>query len=81
MKSKRFVPSLHTYSVLINGLCQKGNAMKACVLMEEMIENGTRPSGSTFVMLRQLLIKEGREDVLKFLHEKVDLLVKEPLFD
>ncbi|RYR21408.1 hypothetical protein Ahy_B03g066685 isoform C [Arachis hypogaea] len=81
MKSKRFVPSLHTYSVLINGLCQKGNAMKACVLMEEMIENGIRPSGSTFAKLRQLLIKEGREDVLKFLHEKVDLLVKEPLFD
>ncbi|RYR06097.1 hypothetical protein Ahy_B06g085896 [Arachis hypogaea] len=69
------------FGILINGLCQKGNAMKACVLMEEMIENGTRPSGSTFVMLRQLLIKEGREDVLKFLHEKVDLLVKEPLFD
>ncbi|RYR00921.1 hypothetical protein Ahy_B06g079801 isoform C [Arachis hypogaea] len=61
------------FGILINGLCQKGNAMKACVLMEEMIENGTRPSGSTFVKLRQLLIKEGREDVLKFLHEKVDL--------
>ncbi|KAK7282693.1 hypothetical protein RIF29_11671 [Crotalaria pallida] len=81
MKSKRFVPSMHTFSVLINGLCEKGNAVKACVLMEEMIEKGIRPSGATFGRLRQLLIKEGREDVVKFLHEKINLLVKEPLFD
>ena len=81
MKSKRFVPSMHTFSVLINGLCEKGNAMKACVLLEEMIENGIRPSGATFGRLRQLLMKEGREDVLKFLHEKINLLVEEPLYD
>ncbi|XP_061348053.1 pentatricopeptide repeat-containing protein At1g77360, mitochondrial [Gastrolobium bilobum] len=81
MKSKHFVPSMHTFSALINGLCEKGNVMKACVLMEEMIEKGIRPSRVTFGRLRQLLIKEGREDVLKFLHEKMNLLVKEPLYD
>lgn len=81
MKSKQFVPSMHTFSVLINGLCEKGNVMKACVLLEEMIEKGIRPSGATFGRLRQLLMKEGREDVVKFLHEKINLLVKEPLFD
>ncbi|XP_057446928.1 pentatricopeptide repeat-containing protein At1g77360, mitochondrial [Lotus japonicus] len=81
MKSKRFVPSLHTFSALINGLCQNGNAMKACVLLEEMIEKGIRPSRVTFGKLRQLLIKEKREDVLTFLHEKINLLVKEPLCD
>ncbi|KAM1042732.1 hypothetical protein ACFX13_034852 [Malus domestica] len=81
MKLKQFVPSMHTYSVLINGFCEKGNASKACVLLEEMIEKGIRPAGVTFGRLRQLLIKEGREDVLKFLNEKVNLLVKEPLFD
>ncbi|KAF5444717.1 hypothetical protein F2P56_033825 [Juglans regia] len=81
MRLKRFVPSMHTFSVLINGLCQKGNATKACVLLEEMIEKGIRPSRWTFERLRQLLLKEGREDVLKFLQEKMDLLVKEPLCD
>ncbi|KAG6624396.1 pentatricopeptide repeat-containing protein At1g77360, mitochondrial [Carya illinoinensis] len=81
MRLKRFVPSMHTFSVLINGLCQKGNATKACVLLEEMIEKGIRPSRWTFDRLRQLLLKEGREDVLKFLQEKMDLLVKEPLCD
>lgn len=81
MKQRRFVPSMHTYSVLINGLCEKGNTSKACVFLEEMIEKGIRPAGVTFGRLRQLLIKEGREDVLKFLNEKINLLVKEPLFD
>ena len=81
MKLKRFVPSMHTFSVLINGLCEKGNVTKACVLLEDMIEKGIRPSGVTFGKLRQLLIKEGREDVLKFLQDKMNLLVKEPLFD
>ncbi|KAI9073614.1 hypothetical protein K1719_044426 [Acacia pycnantha] len=81
MKLKRFVPSMHTFSVLINGLCGKGKVTKACVLLEDMIEKGIRPSGVTFGKLRQLLIKEGREDVLKFLQEKMNLLVKEPLYD
>jgi pentatricopeptide repeat protein len=81
MKLKQFVPSMHIFSVLINGLCKKGNVTKACVLLEEMIEKGIRPSGVTFGRLRQLLIKEGREDVLKFLQEKMNLLVKEPLCD
>ncbi|KAK7351099.1 hypothetical protein VNO77_10282 [Canavalia gladiata] len=81
MKSKQFVPSMHTFSALINGLCEKGNAAKACVLLEEMIEKGMRPSRVTFGKLRQLLIKDGRDDVVKFLHEKMNLLVKEPLYD
>ncbi|XP_061995824.1 pentatricopeptide repeat-containing protein At1g77360, mitochondrial-like [Rosa rugosa] len=81
MKLKQFVPSMHTYSVLINGLCENGNASKACVLLEERIEKGIRPSGVTLGRLRQLLIKEGREGVLKFLQEKINLLVKEPLSD
>ncbi|KAK4572726.1 hypothetical protein RGQ29_030948 [Quercus rubra] len=81
MRSKRFIPSMHTFSVLINGLCEKGNVSKACVLLEEMIEKGIRPSGVTFGRLRQLLLKEGREDVLKFLQDKMNLLVKEPLCD
>lgn len=80
MKSKRFVPSMHTFAALINGLCQNGDVSKACVLMEEMIEKGMRPSRVTFEKLRQLLIKEKREDVLEFLNEKLNLLVKEPLF-
>ncbi|KAF7829805.1 pentatricopeptide repeat-containing protein [Senna tora] len=81
MKLKRFVPSMHTFQVLINGLCEKGNVTKACVLLEDMIQKGIRPSGVTFGKLRQLLIKEGREDVLKFLQEKMNLLVKEPLYN
>ncbi|XP_027338422.1 pentatricopeptide repeat-containing protein At1g77360, mitochondrial [Abrus precatorius] len=81
MKSKQFVPSMHTFSALINGLCENGNVAKACVLLEEMMEKGMRPSRVTFGRLRQLLIKDGREDVLKFLHEKMNLLVKEPLYD
>lgn len=81
MKQKQFVPSMHTYSVLINGLCEKGDAGKACVFLEEMIEKGIQPSGLTFGRLRQLLIKEGREDVLQFLQAKMNLLVKEPLCD
>ncbi|KDP32849.1 hypothetical protein JCGZ_12141 [Jatropha curcas] len=81
MKKQEFVPSMHTFSVLINGLCEKGDASQACVLFEEMIEKGIRPSGVTFGRLRHLLIKEGREDVVKFLQEKVNVLVKEPLWD
>ncbi|GMN45534.1 hypothetical protein TIFTF001_014732 [Ficus carica] len=81
MKSKRFVPSMHTFSVLINGLCEKKDVSRACVLMEEMIEKGIRPAGVTFGRLRQLLMKEGRDDVLKFLQQKMNLLVKEPLCD
>lgn len=81
MKSKRFVPSMHTFSVLINGLCEKKDVSRACVLMEEMIEKGIRPAGVTFGRLRQLLMKEGRDDVLEFLQQKMNLLVKEPLCD
>ncbi|KDO80509.1 hypothetical protein CISIN_1g011643mg [Citrus sinensis] len=81
MKLKRFIPSMHTFSVLINGLCDKGIVSDSCVLLEDMIEKGIRPSGETFGKLRKLLIKEGREDVLKFLQEKMNLLVKEPLCD
>ncbi|GAB2271577.1 hypothetical protein Dimus_006409 [Dionaea muscipula] len=81
MRSKRFVPSLHTYSVLINGLCDKGSLSKACVFMEEMIEKGIRPPALTFGKLRQSLIKEDRRDVLDFLQEKMNLLIKEPLCD
>ncbi|PIA40257.1 hypothetical protein AQUCO_02500156v1 [Aquilegia coerulea] len=81
MSLKRFVPSMHTFSVLINGLCAKEEVTKACVLLEEMLEKGIQPPGSTFGRLRQLLIKEKREDVLEFLNEKMNLLVKEPLCD
>lgn len=81
MRKKRFVPSMHTFQVLINGLCEKGDATQACVLLEDMIQKGIRPSGVTFGKLRHLLIKEGREDVLKFLQEKMNLLVKEPLYN
>ncbi|KAJ6306943.1 hypothetical protein OIU77_019691 [Salix suchowensis] len=81
MKLKRFMPSMHTFQVLINGLCKKGDATQACVLLEEMIEKGIRPSGVTFGRLRQLLLKEGREDVLKFLQEKINVLVNDPLWE
>ncbi|CAN0877101.1 Pentatricopeptide repeat-containing protein At1g77360, mitochondrial [Linum grandiflorum] len=81
MKRRQFIPSLHTFSVLINGLCEKGEVTQACILLEDMIEKGIQPSGTTFGRLRQLLVKEGREDVLKFLNEKVNSLVKEPLWD
>ncbi|KAK2967889.1 hypothetical protein RJ640_012369 [Escallonia rubra] len=81
MKRKQFVPSMHTMSVLVNGLCHKADVSKACEIMEEMIEKGIRPPRETFGKLRQLLIKEGRKDVLEFLQEKMNLLVKEPLCD
>ncbi|XP_043701090.1 pentatricopeptide repeat-containing protein At1g77360, mitochondrial [Telopea speciosissima] len=81
MRLKQFFPTMHTFSVLINGLCDKGEVSKACVFLEEMIEKGIRPSSSTFGKLRQLLLEEGRKDVLEFLQEKVNLLVEEPLCD
>ncbi|WCJ44415.1 Tetratricopeptide repeat (TPR)-like superfamily protein [Euphorbia peplus] len=81
MKNKQFVPSMHTFSVLISGLCKEGDVSQACILLEDMIEKGLRPSGVTFGRLRHLLIKEGREDVLKFLQEKINVLVKDPLWD
>ncbi|OEL28550.1 Pentatricopeptide repeat-containing protein [Dichanthelium oligosanthes] len=81
MGLKQFLPSMHTFSVLINGLCDKGEVSRACVLLEDMIEKGIRPPGSTFGKLRQLLLKEGRKDVLDFLVEKMKILIQEPLFD
>ncbi|XLR70366.1 hypothetical protein S83_021038 [Arachis hypogaea] len=72
-------PDADTYTMLIKMFSER-NELEIAMKYGKMIENGT-PQGSTFVKLRQLLIKEGREDMLKFLHEKVDLLVKEPLFD
>ncbi|KAK6149147.1 hypothetical protein DH2020_016672 [Rehmannia glutinosa] len=56
--------SMHTFSALINGLCDKADASRACVLMEEMMERGIRPGRHTFGKLRQLLLKEERKDVL-----------------
>ncbi|KAL9241193.1 hypothetical protein vseg_015330 [Gypsophila vaccaria] len=79
MKQKKFVPSMHTYSVMVDGFCDKGQVSDACVYMEEMIEKGMQPPILTFRKLRQLLLKEERHDVLKFLREKMNLLVKEPL--
>ncbi|KAI3472204.1 hypothetical protein Pfo_029692 [Paulownia fortunei] len=81
MERKQFAPSMHTFSALINGLCDKADVSRACVLMEEMMERGIRPGRHTFGKLRQLLLKEGRDDVLEFLQEKMNLLVKEPLCD
>ncbi|CAN1151514.1 Pentatricopeptide repeat-containing protein At1g77360, mitochondrial [Linum perenne] len=48
MKKKQFIPSLHTFSVLINGLCEEGDVTQACILLEDMIEKGIQPSGTTF---------------------------------
>ncbi|MBN8157108.1 hypothetical protein J0J30_24235, partial [Vibrio vulnificus] len=62
MKKKKYFPSMHTFSVVINWLCEKGDTGQACKYLEEMIEMGIRPSGTTFGRLRQLLLKEGRED-------------------
>ncbi|GJR26324.1 pentatricopeptide repeat-containing protein [Tanacetum coccineum] len=70
MKKKQFVPSLHTFSVLINGLCENQDASQACMLMEEMIEKGIRPPRLTFGRLRKLLIEQRRDDVLEFLQQK-----------
>ncbi|XP_066386088.1 pentatricopeptide repeat-containing protein At1g77360, mitochondrial-like [Miscanthus floridulus] len=81
MRLKQFLPSMHTFSVLISGLCDKGEVSQACVLLEDMIEKGIRPPGSTFGKLRQLLLKEGRKDVLDFLVEKMKILIQEPLYD
>ncbi|KAJ4779703.1 Pentatricopeptide repeat (PPR) superfamily protein [Rhynchospora pubera] len=81
MKLRQFVPTMHIFAVLINGLCEKGEVNQACVLFEDMIEKGIRPSGSTFGKLRHLLLKEGREDVLKFLVGKINDLVEEPAID
>ncbi|KAL6555393.1 hypothetical protein OROGR_006651 [Orobanche gracilis] len=81
MERKQFAPSMHTFSALIHGLCDKADLSRACVLMEEMMERGIRPGRHTFGKLRKLLLKEGREDVLGFLQEKMNLLVKEPLCD
>ncbi|XP_078170173.1 pentatricopeptide repeat-containing protein At1g77360, mitochondrial-like [Carex rostrata] len=81
MQLKQFVPTMHTFAVLINGLCEKGEIDQACVLFEDMIEKGIRPPGSTFGKLRHLLLKEGREDVLKFLVGKMNDLVQDSGFD
>lgn len=81
MKRKQFVPSMHTFSAFINGLCDNADVSRACVLMEEMIEKGMRPGRMTFENLRQLLLKEGREDVLEFLQLKINHMVREPLSD
>ncbi|KZV44971.1 pentatricopeptide repeat-containing protein mitochondrial [Dorcoceras hygrometricum] len=81
MKNKQFAPGMHTFSVLVNGFIKKHDLSSASVLMEEMIERGLRPGRHTFGKLRQLLLKEGRNDVLEFLHEKMNLLVKDPLYD
>ncbi|GKA03199.1 pentatricopeptide repeat-containing protein [Tanacetum coccineum] len=81
MKNKQFIPSLHTFSVLINGLCENEDASQACMLIEEMIEKGIRPPRLTFGRLRKLLIEQRLDDVLEFLQQKLNLLVKEPLCD
>ncbi|CAN8234224.1 unnamed protein product [Cochlearia groenlandica] len=81
MRKKGVFPSMHTFSVLINGLCEERDTPKACVLLEEMIEMGIQPSSVTFGRLRQLLLKDGRDDVLRFLNEKMSTLVNEPLCD
>lgn len=78
MDKKQVVPSMFTYSALIHGFCGKGDVSEACVLMEDMVERGIRPGRHTFGKLRKLLLKEGREDVIKFLQDKMNLLVKEP---
>ncbi|KAL3637218.1 hypothetical protein CASFOL_019517 [Castilleja foliolosa] len=81
MKRKQFAPSMHTFSAIINGLCEKDDVARACVFMEEMMERGIRPGRYLFGKLRQLLLKIGRKDVVEFLQEKMNLLVKEPLCD
>lgn len=81
MKNKQFAPGMHTFSALVNGFIKKADVSRACVLMEEMIERGLRPGRHTFGKLRQLLLKEGRNDVFEFLQEKMNLLVRDPLYD
>ena len=41
LRLTEFIPTMHTfYSILVNGLCEKGNVSKACILLEEMIAKG-----------------------------------------
>ncbi|CAL9206366.1 unnamed protein product [Musa hybrid cultivar] len=48
MGKKQFLPSMHTFSVLINGLCEKGELNRACVMLEDMIEKGIRPPAEKY---------------------------------
>ncbi|KAK6939912.1 Pentatricopeptide repeat [Dillenia turbinata] len=43
MGLKEFFPSMHTFSVLIDGLYEGSNTSKACMLLEDMIEKGIPP--------------------------------------
>ncbi|KAH9331504.1 hypothetical protein KI387_003612 [Taxus chinensis] len=78
MGQKQVCPSMHTFSLLINGLCDHGNMNEACIYFDEMIGKGMRPSMATYNRLRKGLLKAGREDILEDLSEKMKELTEEP---
>jgi len=78
MRRKQFCPTSENLSVLINGLCNRGKIKKACNFFEEMIGKGIKPPVATYNRLKNGLLEVGKEDVLKYLSEKMKLLTNAP---
>uniref|UniRef100_A0A1D1XGK7 Pentatricopeptide repeat-containing protein At1g71060, mitochondrial n=1 Tax=Anthurium amnicola TaxID=1678845 RepID=A0A1D1XGK7_9ARAE len=79
MSEKGIIPCMHMYSVLINGLLIEHRLEEACDYFQEMLDRGIRPPGLLYGNLKQVLLKEGKEDLAMHMGSQLDRLRRTPM--
>ena len=70
MAQEGLVPNVITYSIMINGLCKKGELEKANCLLLDMEENGCIPDVVTFdTLMRGFIHNNEKSKVVELLHK------------
>ncbi|KAL4298503.1 hypothetical protein AHAS_Ahas17G0007400 [Arachis hypogaea] len=70
MKESGIDPNIHTYSIIIDGLCKSGRLKNAKEIFEDLSIKGYRPDVKTYTIMINGLCKEG------LLHEALAFLSK-----
>lgn len=66
-----FCPTMETYELLINGLCQEGKLEAAFKLQAQMVGKGFKPNSKIYQSFIDAYSKEGNEEMVKKLGEEI----------
>ncbi|KAM7252613.1 hypothetical protein ACFE04_008122 [Oxalis oulophora] len=79
MKAKGVSPGMHMFSILISSLSFENKLDEALKYFNEMLDIGIRPPAQLFSKLKDVLVEEGKENIVLDLAHKIDKLRKTPL--
>lgn len=74
-KDCNFCPTMETYEILINGLCQEGRIEAAFMLQAQMVGKGFKPNSKIYRSFIDAYTKEGNKEMVEKL-EKEELEIQ-----